>query len=539
MNRRVHPYALIVAATVAVAVAVTLVNVHQRRAADDAAHLSADANEMLEAMLDQETGLRGYALVPRQVFLEPYVQGRRDFADGLADARSDVADDDQARGLITAQAVVAHDWERLAQRRIARIRAGDRKINPTEALTRKGLMDRFRALNGDYRDDVEQRRKTALTTAAILAAVVVGLLSLAFGVIGVLLVRRRLKAEAAGERREQEFRERQDEFGDMLAVADDEEEANLLLKRHLERSTPDTRVIVFNRNNSEDRLEAHTPIRADGPIAAALESASPRDCLAVRMAKPHGEQPDDPALLQCSVCGREDIRSTCVPLLVSGSVIGSVLVEHTGAFGDTDRRRLGASVAQAAPVLANLRNLAMAEQRASTDVLTGLPNRRALQDTLKRSIAHASRTVTPMSVIALDLDRFKRINDQHGHEQGDSVLAAIGETIGQTVRASDFAGRNGGEEFLVVLPDTTLDGAREVAERLRTAIRSTDVAGLDRRVTASFGLATFPVDAADSEGLLRVADRALYLAKHNGRDRVEAVTDAGVVPEEVDAGTPG
>jgi diguanylate cyclase (GGDEF)-like protein len=179
----------------------------------------------------------------------------------------------------------------------------------------------------------------------------------------------------------------------------------------------------------------------------------------------------------------------------------------------------------------------MAEQRAATDVLTGLPNRRALQDTMKRMLAQASRTVTPLSAIVLDLDRFKRVNDQHGHERGDQVLAAVGEVINHTIRASDFAGRNGGEEFLVLLPDTTGDGAVTLAEKLRVAIRTIEVPGLERQVSASFGVATFPIDATDTESLLRVADRALYLAKHNGRDRVEtAPAEEDPVSSDLDAG---
>ena len=95
-------------------------------------------------------------------------------------------------------------------------------------------------------------------------------------------------------------------------------------------------------------------------------------------------------------------------------------------------------------MLANLRNLAIAEARAATDALTGLPNQRACQDTLKRMLAHASRTMSPLSAVLLDLDHFKLINDRHGHNSGDDVLAAVGEVLAGCVRTSDFAGRYGG-----------------------------------------------------------------------------------------------
>ena len=106
------------------------------------------------------------------------------------------------------------------------------------------------------------------------------------------------------------------------------------------------------------------------------------------------------------------------------------------------------SVTQAAPVLANLRNLALAEARAATDALTGLPNKRACADTLKRMVALPGRSVSPLSALLLDLDHFKQINDTFGHGIGDDALAAVGEVISANLRTSDFAGRYGGEEFI-------------------------------------------------------------------------------------------
>ena len=116
----------------------------------------------------------------------------------------------------------------------------------------------------------------------------------------------------------------------------------------------------------------------------------------------------------------------------------------------------------------------------------------------------------------LDLDHFKQINDRFGHGAGDDVLAAVGETLNSALRASDFAGRYGGEEFLILLPDTDSEGAIDAAEKVRAAIAMIDVPQVDREITASLGVAVFPTDALDADTLVRMADRALYAAKGAG-----------------------
>jgi diguanylate cyclase len=132
--------------------------------------------------------------------------------------------------------------------------------------------------------------------------------------------------------------------------------------------------------------------------------------------------------------------------------------------------------------------------------------------------------------VLLDLDRFEHINDTYGHERGDLVLAMVGAVLRSVLRASDFAARFGGEEFIILLPDTDRSGALILAEKLRTAIANAEVAGVGS-VSASLGVAVMPDDAGDPEQLLRKADRALYVAKSGGRNRVETVVPVyGVVP---------
>jgi diguanylate cyclase (GGDEF)-like protein len=157
--------------------------------------------------------------------------------------------------------------------------------------------------------------------------------------------------------------------------------------------------------------------------------------------------------------------------------------------------------------------------QARTDDLTGLANRRALDEEIAQAFARARRSQRPFAVVMVDIDRFKFINDTHGHGAGDATLAAFATRLAGALREPDRAYRYGGEEFCLLLADTDLAGARALAERVRGHIlRPFD--GTIREMTASLGVSAWqPQDSADA--LFHRADRALYAAKRNGRDRVE------------------
>lgn len=167
-------------------------------------------------------------------------------------------------------------------------------------------------------------------------------------------------------------------------------------------------------------------------------------------------------------------------------------------------------------------------EQSTRDALTGLYNRRYLKETLGRELIAAERHGSPVSVIMGDLDHFKLINDRHGHLAGDEVLRVFGTLMLQHARASDISCRYGGEEFLLVLPHTGTDTALERAEQLRCALADTCIAcgAAHIRVTASFGVATFPGDGHTEDELIVAADRALYAAKAAGRNRVERAARA-------------
>lgn len=159
---------------------------------------------------------------------------------------------------------------------------------------------------------------------------------------------------------------------------------------------------------------------------------------------------------------------------------------------------------------------------ALTDPLTGLNNRRAIFERGHALLSHGSRHRRPVSVVALDLDHFKTINDRFGHPTGDAVLAAFADAIRQTLRAGDESGRIGGEEFLCVLPDTDADQAFAAAHRLVTHFTrlAADVPGCRTRCTASAGIATSSLDTDTFETLVSAADVALYEAKRSGGEKI-------------------
>ena len=178
------------------------------------------------------------------------------------------------------------------------------------------------------------------------------------------------------------------------------------------------------------------------------------------------------------------------------------------------------TVADQVTVAVNQAHLfAQIQQQALTDGLTGCYNRRSFEMQLERDLHLATRLRQPLSLIMLDVDNFKRVNDSSGHDAGDLALRKLADCLREELRGVDSAARFGGDEFAVILPQADLEGAVLVAERLRSRIAQTDVPGFGS-ISASFGIATFPDHASSRDTLVVAADRALYNAKYGGRNRV-------------------
>jgi diguanylate cyclase (GGDEF)-like protein len=228
----------------------------------------------------------------------------------------------------------------------------------------------------------------------------------------------------------------------------------------------------------------------------------------------------------------------CTPLVAQGDALGVLYVGFLarGRLAPVPlteaKRRLAAAVGeQVALGLANVKLREVLRSQSIRDPLTGLFNRRYMEETLEREVRRAQRAGRPMAVLMLDLDHFKRVNDDSGHDAGDALLRELGTLLIRNLRREDVACRYGGEEFVLVLPEASLEDAERRAEELREEIKRLRVSDKGRLLgplTASFGLAAYPEHGLAGDMLLRAADTALYRAKREGRDRVMVAVAADV-----------
>jgi diguanylate cyclase (GGDEF)-like protein len=214
-----------------------------------------------------------------------------------------------------------------------------------------------------------------------------------------------------------------------------------------------------------------------------------------------------------------------IPLTYRNSIIGVLAVEDDTPnrdWEDEEMLMVRTVSDQLAVAISHARLFRQVQTQAMTDALTGLYNHRYFQERLDREIKMADRNNESLSLILLDLDHLKRINDTHGHRAGDAALCHVACILQTTVRDIDICARYGGEEFVIILPQCEREAAFQVAERVREAIALKPATKVGA-VTASIGLATYPTPARTKEELIEMADRAMYMAKDAGRNRVRTL----------------
>lgn len=312
-------------------------------------------------------------------------------------------------------------------------------------------------------------------------------------------------------------------YAGMLQSCRSVNEAVEVSRQAITRLLPDCGSALYLIRASQDLAEC---IGSWGdPAATSATLFPPQDCWALRRGQPF-EAEDIVQGVHCAHVHAIDgasAWSTCIPLVAHGEMLGLLNFSCRYRPEASQQDVMIAAVEQLSLALSNLRLQDSLRTQSIRDPLTGLYNRRYLEESLTRELARCDRVNKPLAVLMVDLDHFKRFNDTHGHDGGDALLTHAGRLLQAHCRAEDIACRFGGEEFTVILPEVDAERAGQRAEQIRSAIEALTVHHLRERlssVTASIGVATFPDSSREAGELLRRADAALYDAKKQGRNRV-------------------
>ncbi|MGA3107652.1 MAG: sensor domain-containing diguanylate cyclase [Terriglobales bacterium] len=330
------------------------------------------------------------------------------------------------------------------------------------------------------------------------------------------------------------------ELGSILQACASREEVFRLIPERLRRLFPGASGCIALLSASGNRVDS----AAEWGVCPTAQIFAPDECWALRRGCTHS-QPGGLTSPRCShLLG--DGAAICIPLIANGAAIGILSIQNDDTLTphpelDSDsgasarRRQLASAVAE--HVAVSIANLGLRESlrlEAVRDALTGLYNRRYMQEFLDRELHSARRKHRPLAVLMLDLDHFKQYNDKFGHSAGDKVLSAVGQTLLRSVRAEDVACRYGGEEFALILPECSLRQATVRAEEIRQRLQDFHPERDGRPttpLTASIGVAAFDETTDRVDLLLKFADDALYQAKHAGRNRVVVARPAAALPE--------
>ena len=293
--------------------------------------------------------------------------------------------------------------------------------------------------------------------------------------------------------------------------------------------------------NSRDVLESARAWNG-GKMMPAMH---PEDCWGLRRGRPYTYGEHEIGFLCAHVAPSSSGEYCCIPILAHGETIGLLHLqfgrddqsdgEEPSKVAVAEQRRLGLVCAeQISLAIANVKLRDELRDQSIRDALTGLYNRRYMMETCSREFSRAQRAGQSVSILSIDIDHFKKYNDNHGHDAGDMVLRAVGNCLENLFRNEDVPCRFGGEEFVVLLPGADAGAAARRAEQFRSKLEALVIRYLEKslpRITVSIGVAGFPEAGDYPDVVLKAADEALYRAKENGRNRVELSSPAAADPE--------
>jgi diguanylate cyclase (GGDEF)-like protein len=259
----------------------------------------------------------------------------------------------------------------------------------------------------------------------------------------------------------------------------------------------------------------------------------PTECWALRTGHPHLVLAGD-STAPCAHASGVESTYLCIPILAQGKTLGILHLQATDEAPQLEASELSFKTTFAAQVGLSIANIKLRDAlrtQSVRDALTGLYNRRYLEEVMDREVRRASRAAQSLGVLMIDLDHFKSFNDTYGHDAGDAVLREIGASLTKGIRAEDFVCRFGGEEFVVILPTADLAASRARAERLRLKAKELTILHQGRSmgmITISVGVAVFPEHGMSPKDLMAAADAALYEAKGGGRDQIVVASSKAV-----------
>ncbi|MCW1980442.1 diguanylate cyclase (GGDEF)-like protein [Xanthomonas arboricola] len=553
-SRRRNQLALAFSALIFIAIGIGIF-VGARRSLADAALVShtheviGRVDEIQARVLDAESAERGYLLTGNDAYLLDYQTSveRLPILIGnlrrkIADNPSQVAHLDQLHHLVdTRLKQIQHVLDVYAD---SGLEAARTSIRQTAFRTTSAIREQALTMVQREQELLALRAESSRQSALLL--LILALAGIPFGlavvgtVYGLLMreLRHRAQAERHAARANQELGESigalqrsaadlnlLSRYTGLLQSCVSAEEALDVTSRTLAHLLPGIAGSVYLLRASQDRAEVIS--HWGTPLVHSASHLLPEECWALRRGQPHLIED----LARDAPCAHIDlpdasvaITTACLPMSAQGTQLGFLFLSAPGPAPMPRLEIAEAAAEQLSLALSNLRLRESLRRQSIRDALTGLYNRRYLEEALSHELARCARRDLPLSVLMLDVDHFKQFNDGQGHAGGDLLLAAVGELLLTRLRAEDVACRYGGEEFTVILPETDGEEAMRVAEQIRGHIAALAVSDGQRalpRVTASIGVASFPADGELGSALIQKADTALYVAKRQGRNRVE------------------
>jgi diguanylate cyclase (GGDEF)-like protein len=314
------------------------------------------------------------------------------------------------------------------------------------------------------------------------------------------------------------------EMGDMLRACLTTDEAHTVIVRVAQQIFPVQAAALYVITASRNLAEA---VAVWGDSSLAERAFSLDECWALRRGRVHWVEDSKVGLLCKHLHHPLPEGYLCVPMMAQSEALGVLYLAQPGQERMTEaKQRLAVAMAEhIAMALSNLKLHETLRSQSIRDPLTNLFNRRFMEESLELELRQAVRNQRPLGVIMVDLHRFKHFNDTYGHEAGDTLLRELGNRLQSNIRAEDIACRYGGEEFMLILPEGSVEVTRQRAEALREGIRNLAITHRGQPlspITASLGVAIFPEHGQTVEALLRAASVAVYRAKKEGGDRVVA-----------------